>query len=44
MSELTRESWDKVLEKNVYEFLNLVSYLKSKRAMEKYEIDNFKNK
>ena len=44
VSELTRESWDNVLKKNVFEFLNLVSYLQDKRAMEKNEIDKFKRK
>ena len=43
VSELTRESWDNVLKKNIYEFLNLVCYLKDKRAMEKNEIDKMKN-
>lgn len=44
VSELTRETWDNIFQKNVYEFLNLVCYLKDKRAMEKNEIEKFKRR
>lgn len=39
MSELTRETWNNVMGKNVYEFLNLVCYLNDKGVMEKNERD-----
>lgn len=42
VSELTRDSWDNVLKKNIYEFLNLVCYIKDKKAMEKNEIEKMK--
>ena len=44
VSDLTKETWDNVLKKNIYEFLNLVCYIKSKRAMEKNEMEKFKRK
>lgn len=41
ISELTRESWDKVFEKPIIEFINLCCYLKDKREYEKQQIDSF---
>jgi hypothetical protein len=39
-----RVSWDVVFEKNVVEFLNVLSYARDKAELEKQQINEFKNK
>lgn len=42
VSELCREKWDDVFLKNIYEFFNLVSYLKHKNNKQKEQIEKWK--
>lgn len=42
VSELTREKWDDVFRKNIYEFFNLLSYLKQKNENLKNSIEKWK--
>lgn len=44
VSDLTKETWDNVFQMNVVEFLNIMCYIKDKKAMEKNEIDKFKRR
>lgn len=41
VAEVTKESWDKIFEKNIIEFLNLNCYIKEKREFEKKQIESF---
>lgn len=42
VSQLTRDPWDTVFSKNIYEFFNLLSYLKHKSNKEKERIEKWK--
>lgn len=42
VSELTREKWDDVFRKNVYEFFNLLSYISHKNKKHKELIEKWK--
>ena len=42
VSELTRERWDDVFMKNVYEFFNLLSYIQYKNKKMKDNIEKWK--
>ena len=42
VSGLVREPWDGVLRKNIYEFFNLVSYLRYKTDKERKMIEKWK--
>lgn len=39
-----RISWDGVYERNIIEFLNVLSYIKSKAELEKWQISEMKKK
>jgi len=43
VSELTRETWDAVFKKTIYEFFNLLSYLRQKNENLKNSIEKWKN-
>lgn len=42
VGELTRDKWDDVFKKNIYEFFNLVAYLKHKNKRRKEQIEKWK--
>ena len=42
VSETCRCSWDEVFNKNIYEFFNILSYRKDKKAEEKRQIEMYK--
>ena len=42
VSELTRERWEDVFKKNVYEFFNLLSYIQYKNKKMKENIERWK--
>lgn len=42
VGELTRDKWDDVFKKNIYEFFNLVAYLKYKNKRRKEQIEKWK--
>lgn len=42
VSQLTRDKWDDVFKKNIYEFFNLLAYLKHKSNKEKERIEKWK--
>lgn len=42
VSNLTRDKWDDVFQKNIYEFFNLLAYLKDKNKREKKQIERWK--
>ena len=42
VGELTRDKWDDVFKKNIYEFFNLVSYLQYKSKKQKDQIEKWK--
>ena len=44
VAETIRESWDVVFNKNIVEFLNILSYTKDKAELEKQQAREFQNK
>lgn len=42
VGQLTRDKWDDIFEKNIYEFFNLLSYLKYKNNRQKEQIEKWK--
>lgn len=42
VGQLTRDKWDDIFSKNIYEFFNLVSYLKYKNNKQKEQIERWK--
>jgi hypothetical protein len=44
VAQLTNDTWENIFNSNIYNFLNLVSYIRAKSAMEKNEIEKFKRR
>ena len=42
VGQLTRDKWDDVFRKNIYEFFNLVSYIRHKNNKEKQQLEQWK--
>lgn len=42
VSETVRDSWEKVMGMNVFEFFNIVAYATDKAAYEKEQLENWK--
>lgn len=42
VGELTRDKWDDVFRKNIYEFFNLLAYLRHKNNKRKEQIEKWK--
>lgn len=42
VGQLTRDKWDDVFKKNIYEFFNLLAFLKHKNNKEKERIEKWK--
>lgn len=42
VSDLTKDKWDDVFKKSIYEFFNLISYLKYKNRKQKEQIEKWK--
>lgn len=42
VSDLTKDKWDDVFTKNIYEFFNLLAYLKHRNQKQKEMIDKWK--
>lgn len=42
IGQLTRDKWDDVFKKNIYEFFNLLSFLRYKNNKQKEQIEKWK--
>jgi hypothetical protein len=42
VGQLTRDKWDDVFKKNIYEFFNILSFLKYKNNKQKEQIEKWK--
>lgn len=42
ISDLTKDKWDDVFKKNIYEFFNLLAYLRHKNKRQKEQIEKWK--
>lgn len=44
VAQLTNDTWENIFKSNVYNFLNLVSYIRAKSAMQNNEMEKFKRR